>query len=140
MKTILYILLAFFILFVPDWGFLNGSITEYGIQCPKDFKEGNGCYTLGTTTYYPNKNNQTVISKNEFTIATLKKCSVIDRKNWECKFNDESATFGFNNGSFHNTSLSNKLRDVTFKELLKDIEEYRYVPRYIWLLESFHII
>lgn len=125
--------------YVVDWGFLKGNITEYSIWCPPDYKEGNGCMTLGTTTYYPNKNKQAIISKSEFSIMTLKKCTVIDRGNWECKYEDESAVFGFNNGQFHlNTLWTTDKRP--FEEIRKDEMQYKYVSRWRWLLESWNII
>lgn len=127
-------------LYVVDWGFLKGGITEYPLMCPSDYTEGNGCYTLRTTTYYPDKNKQVVIKKNDFNIETLKKCSVIDRKNWECKFDDESAVFGFNNGQFHSWTLRSTGTLGSLEERLKEDMQYEYVSRFRWLLESWNII
>lgn len=122
--------------YVIDWSFLKGGITAYPISCPDNYTEGNGCFELRKTTYYPDKNKQIVKSKDDFGIKTLQKCTVIDRKNWECMYNDESATFGFNSGKFHSltlkTSLSRSLSD-------KWDSQTHYVSRWSWLLESWNI-
>lgn len=130
-------IIAFLIFFfyVLDWGFIKGTITAYGIQCPKDFEEGNGCYTLGaTTTYYPDKKSQTVKTKNEYGIDTLNNCTVINRKNWQCTFNDGTGDFGFNNGEYH-TDLWIGWSDEDEYGL-----EFDYVSRLRFLLEDWSII
>jgi len=94
--------------------------------------------TIRITDYYPDKNTQTVKAKSDFEIKTLKKCSVINRSNWECKYDDESATFGFNNGQYHSTTLWSKTQNA--EDMLKTDLEYIYVPRWRYLLEDWHII
>lgn len=132
------IIIAILFLYVVDWSFLKGAITEYPIMCPPDYKEGNGCFTLRTSTYYPDKKKQVVIKKDEFGIQTLKKCSVIGRRNWECKWDDESGTFGFNDGQFHSITLKSNVR--TFEEALEDDLQYQYVSRFRYLLEYWGIL
>lgn len=131
------ILLILF-LYVMDWSFIGGGITAYEVVCPQDYKEGNGCYALSNTTYYSNKSKQVVILKSDYSIETLKKCTVIDNENWECSWDDESATFGFNNGQFHN--YYHVTENFSFEEILKREQESRFVPRVIWLLEYWNII
>lgn len=134
--------LAFILLFlyVMDWDFFGGKITEYPLLCSPEYKEGNGCYTVSSTTYYPDKNKQVVIKKNEFSIDTLKKCTVIGRENWECKYDDESAVFGFNSGQFHENTLRTTTDKRLIEDIIKDDMKYRYVPRWMWLLEYWNII
>ena len=134
-SKIIFIILIILAVYLIDWGFLRNSITEYGLWCPPDYREGNGCMTVRTTKFYPNKKKQEVITKDEFGIETLKKCTVINRRNWECKYNDESATFGFNNGQFHSTTLWS-----TSKVLENMDSQYIYVPRLRYLLELWNII
>jgi len=133
--TIIFLIFFFYVL---DWGIIKGTITAYGIQCPKDFEEGNGCYTLSnTTTYYPDKKSQTVKTKDNYGIDTLKYCTVINRKNWQCTFNDDSGNFGFNNGSFKTDLWDEFIIDA----LRKDEERrYYYVSRPHFLLEYWNII
>lgn len=135
--SLIFIVFGILFIYIIDWGFLSGSITEYPIMCPSDFHEKNGCYTLNTTTYYPNKNNQTVKMKTDFNIETLSKCSVINRTNWECKFNDESASFGFINSQFHSVTLTTSVS----QDLVDKYErETSYVGRIRYLLEYWHLI
>ena len=131
-------IVAIAFLYMFDWSFLQGSITAYNIWCPPKYTEGNGCYPVSTTTYFPNKKTQSVIYKTEYSIETLQKCTVIDRRNWECKYDDESAVFGFNNGKFHSTTLWSYTR--TSEEILELDRQEKYIPRFIWILEDFNII
>lgn len=137
LKGLLVFLFLFVFFFVLDWSFLSGAIVEYPIMCPDGYHEGNGCYALNTTTYYPGKKTQTVKMKSEGYIDTLKRCTVIDRRNWQCAFNDGSATFGFNNGQFHSTTLFIKADPVLIDKFDK---ETHYVPRYIFLMEEWQLI
>ncbi len=129
-----------FFLYTIDLGFINGSITEYTIQCSTDFSEGNGCYALGSpSTYRPNKNKQNVVSQDEYGIETLTKCTVINRTNWECTFNDGSGRFGFNKGKY----FTDLWCDPEFwgeDEWLEKCGEFKHVPRWRYLLENWNII
>jgi hypothetical protein len=129
----------FLLIYVLDWGWLRGAITEYPVLCPADFLEGNGCYALNTTTYLPNKYKQVVVMQDDFDIRTLTKCTVINRKNWQCKWDDESAVFGFNKGQFSDVSLTLSPGEHWDDSIKRDME-YRYVPRFIYLLEQWNII
>lgn len=133
---LLWVVATILFFYVVDWGFLSGRITDYPVMCPSDY---NGCYTLGTNDYYPSAKNQTVKSKTEFEITTYKKCTVINRKNWECHFDDESGIFGFNNGEYHDYSISGpKFLD---KDAMEQWEkETHYVGRLKYLLFKWNII
>jgi len=134
-------ILAFLILFfyVLDWSFINGAIKEYPIWCPKDFTEKNGCMTQRNTTYYPSKRKQTVKTKDDFGIETLTKCSVINRKNWQCTFNDGSGNFGFNSGKFH-SDLWLDWEDSDVEAMLDKSLEHQYVSSVRYLLEFWNLI
>lgn len=106
------LIIGFFVILllkVIDWGFLKSEITEYPVQC-KEKVSLNRCnnpyYTLGRTTYKVLPNRQEVLYWNEAisNIEKLTKCAVKDRKNWSCKYNDESAEFGFRDGQFWHIS------------------------------------
>lgn len=120
-----------------DLSFINGGITERGVYCPKNFHEGNGCYTLGSTTYFPKASRQVVLAKSEFGVQTYKKCSVIDRKNWECKFDDESGTFGFVDGNFHSIPLYEDLSKLPKDEIYLNTS---YVSKFRYILEELSIL
>lgn len=129
------VLLFFYLI---DWGFLFGKITAYSLRCPEDYPEGK-CYPLTTTEYYPSSRNQTVRSKGSLDVVTYKKCSVINRKNWECKYDDESGTFGFLNGEFHSYALKDPIfLDKTAVESWE--RETSYVGRIRYLLEVWYLL
>jgi len=138
-RGLFFLLIIFLAIFVIDWSFLKGGITAYSIFCPPDYTEGNGCYELGRTTYYPNKNKQEVIYKDEYSIETLSKCTVLNRRNWECKWDDESAVFGFNGGKFESTTLRSSFTE-DFVELMEMDRQERSVSRFIYILELWNII
>lgn len=86
-------------IYVIDWSFLRGSVTEYRMFC-----YSNKCTSNGFTKYYPDKTKAVVISidSSDSLPSTLKNCSIIDRKNWSCQ--DESFVQGFSNGQYKNNS------------------------------------
>lgn len=128
-KVIVLIKIALF-LYIIDWSFIRGSIKEYSLYCPDNYD----CMTAGVYRYYPNKKKQEVISKSNYSIKTLKKCTVINRTNWECKHDDESAVFGFNNGKFNERTLwsSPGIKDSA---IMNDLN-YISVSRFQYLLYS----
>jgi hypothetical protein len=127
---IVFIILAIgIVLFFFDFNFISGEITEHSLSCKKDKYINHRCaekwLPLNSVTYKPDKKNQKVFYWHETSpeIQTLTKCAVVDRKNWTCKFNDESAEFGFKNGDYWNVSLTrNNISDDLFK--------YKYVPKW----------
>lgn len=99
--------------------------------------------------------------KTEFEIKTLTKCSIINRSNWECKFDDESATFGFLDGSFYSVSpvtIDGRIRikerstgrtgtidergfdPAKYELVLVSDSQIQYVGRVRYLLESWGIL
>jgi hypothetical protein len=110
MKNIFIIIGFIVFLYIIDWGFLKGQITNYKIQCPSDF---DGCYTLRYTTYKINKSQQEVVYWiEEFPPSTVKNCSIISRKNWSCKYDDNSAEFGFSSDGYFSYSLKHNENDT----------------------------
>ena len=99
-----------------DWGFLNSEITEYSATC-NDVVVNNHCdslaYTATPQVYKVSIERQQVLSwlatdKGE-TLQTFKDCSVVDRENWKCTYSDDSGTFGFEDGKYHDWSTSDQL-------------------------------
>jgi hypothetical protein len=92
-----------------DWDFMSHSqITEYPILC-KDTVVENQCahpdHTEAVTTYTVNVDGQFVVYSsdsafNKGVVRRLSKCAVQDRRNWTCKYDDESGEFGFTSGLF----------------------------------------
>lgn len=133
-KTLFYIALFITILYFSDFGFLKGQITEYPLACAPedyvDYKCTKKWLPLNTTSFKPNKSKQEVISgMNGFPgLETYKKCSVLNRRNWTCIYDDESGEFGFKGGDYYSISLT--------PSVLEDMDVYRYVPKYIYKLEE----
>lgn len=105
MKEILYwlVVVVFWIaivVYIPDWGFVKGEVTQYSIapcgDCPT------GKMPLNTTKYKPNTDTQEVLSwMPEFGIPVrYTSCAVVSRTDWTCSYNDGSGIFGFNNGIY----------------------------------------
>jgi len=131
MKKILFwgVLSIIAVLYFFDFGFLKGEITEYSLLCNKenyiDYRCSEKWLPLNPTTYKPNASKQQVLYWTLSDIQTLNKCSVVNRKNWTCEYNDGSATFGFKNGQYWDT-----------ESITDELFEYRYVPKYIYRLEE----
>lgn len=132
-KVFVFILLLIAIVYFFDFGFIKGEITEYSLSCNKKNYINYQCtekwLPLNPTTYKPNANKQQVLYWTLSDIQTLTKCSVVDRKNWTCKYGDESAEFGFKNGEFWEVTLDEKsVSDKLFQT--------RYVSKFIYRLEE----
>ena len=121
-----------------DFGFLKGEITEYSLSCDKKNYINYNCterwLPLNPTTYKPNVSKQQVLYWTFSEIQTLNKCSVVDRKNWTCKYNDESAEFGFKDGQFWEVSLGKNIYGT--ESITDELFEYRHVPKYIYRIEE----
>ena len=71
-------------IYVPDWGFIKGEITEYSIapcpECPTRMM------TLNSRKYKPNVKTQEVLSwMPDFGFPDrYTNCAVVSRTNWEC--------------------------------------------------------
>jgi len=96
---------------VIDWGFLKGEVTSYPIICWEgSFDLLGKCSsgkvgTLNRKNYIPNETTQSVIywlnrGEGKELLSTLKKCTVVSRKDWECSYNDGSGSFGFKGGKY----------------------------------------
>lgn len=99
-------------------GLFSSEITEYPVMC-KEKPVLNRCdnleYTLSKTTYKVISNRQEVIYwVEDFSPERLTKCAIKDKKNWSCKYNDESAEFGFKDGKFWEISLKPSLLEDQF--------------------------
>jgi len=115
---------------IGDWGFLTSEITSYSAMCAITVTN-NRCakhsFTMGPTTYKVFPNEQTVVYRVKgLPVERLTKCAVADRKNWTCRYNDESAEFGFKNGKYFMTSLGTA-------SIIKDDEVY-HLSRFQYLL------
>lgn len=137
-RIIIFFILLLVIGYFFDFGFIKGEITAYTLICDKENYINYQCKTkwlpLNPTTYKPNYNKQQVLHWTLNDIETLTKCSVADRKNWTCKYNDESAEFGFKNGQFWEISLGKNIYGV--ESVSDDLTVERYVPKFIYRLEE----
>jgi hypothetical protein len=128
LTAIVTIYIAILVLAIIDWGFLKSEITNYIVECSEPPRLGvckNVKYGLRPTTYKVMPDRQEVVHWTQgFAPERLTKCAVRDRKNWSCKYNDESAEFGFNGGSYW---------ERTLKRGLLDPSTHTTVPRWEWL-------
>jgi hypothetical protein len=90
------------------------------LSCDKDKYINYQCtekwLPFNPTTYKPDIKNRVVFYwVDDSPVKKLTKCAVVNRKNWTCKYNDESAEFGFKNGDYWNVSLTNNITDDLFK-------------------------
>jgi hypothetical protein len=132
-RIVFVILVIGILYYFFDFGFLNGEITEYSLSCDKDKYVNYQCtekwLTRASTTYKPDKKNQRVFYwVGTFPeIKTLTKCSVVDRENWTCKFNDESAEFGFKDGDYWEiVSISDIDRVIPDIFAFKHVSKWQY--------------
>lgn len=126
------------VLFFFDFDILSGKVTTYPLSCERENYNDYRCtekwLPLNLTTYKPSVARQEVIYSVVGSWETLTKCSVSDKKNWTCKYDDESAEFGFDKGQFWEASLGKNIYGV--ESISDDLFEVRYVPKFIYRLEQ----
>jgi len=126
------------VVFFFDFGFLKGEITEYSLLCNKEDYVNYWCtkkwLPLNPTTYKPSVARQEVINSTLGSYETLTKCSIVNRRNWTCKYNDESGEFGFKNGQFWEISLGENIYGV--ESASDNLFEIKHVPKYLYRLEE----
>lgn len=123
-----------FVIKVFDWGFFKSEITAYPAMCSEKVALGscsNPEFTLNRTTYKVLSDRQEVLYWSEVSgdVQRLTKCAVKDRKNWSCKYNDNSAEFGFTNGKYWSYTNESMSSDVGLE---MDRKTY-YLSRWGWL-------
>lgn len=95
-----YIVCFVIIIYLTDWSFVRGGITNYDLapcpDCPT------GLMTFGSTTYKPSSSRQDVIVwlPEINNIVRYTNCAVLNRKNWKCEDKSTNTTFGFIKGKF----------------------------------------
>lgn len=100
-------LLTFFFLYkLINWDFLGDEVTVYPVVCSYEVGIEGRCdlpaYTLRYHKYKINADRQEVISwVQDFEPTRLTKCAIVNKTNWNCFYDDESAEFGMNNGAFY---------------------------------------
>ena len=96
-----------------DWGFLRNEITDYPLLC-EDAGEQGTCRRVGAPlhrrTFKVMVDRQEVVYWWELGVGharpeRLTRCAVRDRRNWVCRYPDESAAFGFSSGAYWETIL-----------------------------------
>ena len=135
--TVLFLILAAAAIFIPDWESATDKITAYSALCESVTVNGR-CnkisYTLSPTTYTVYAREQTVISQIHGTEPTrLAHCAVVDRKNWRCRYSDDSGEMGFTDGQYFNrvlgpnSSAYNKLESKTVRLSRLEYMKYKYL-------------
>lgn len=120
-------------IYAIDWGWVRSEITVYSAQCAQKVlnnKCGHHQFTVRPTTYKVMVDQQAVVYWIEgFEVQKVTKCAVANRTSWTCKYDDESAEFGFLDGEYFNRSLD------TPSPASKDFAEKEYyMPRWKYLL------
>jgi hypothetical protein len=115
-----------------DFSFLKGEIIAYPMQC--DVKTqyglcpGKTSYAMRATHFKPDYNRQEVAYwVGGLPPDSLKNCTVVDRENWKCEYDDKSDTFGFQNGVYFDDPPASTPDDP--------FHEY-YVSRQVWLQQE----
>lgn len=132
-KWVILGLIVLFIFISVDWGYYKKEITSYMAICDTPVVLGqcnSRAHTSNTykTTYKIFADKQEVVYWNaEFKeIQKLTKCAIRDRKNWSCKYDDESAEFGFSDGKFWNETKETIAPELAEKEF--------YISKLRWYL------
>jgi hypothetical protein len=104
----------------------SSEITAYPVQC-KTIVQNGQCsapeYTLRYTTFKVFVNEQNVVSAVEgFPPTRLTQCAVRDRMNWSCRYDDDSAELGFNDGAYFEVTL----KQPTFATLSRNVYYVSY--------------
>jgi len=141
-KTLLLCVFLLLIIYAVDWGFLKGEISNYPLSCSQDLVDYS-CqeryFTLNYFVYKPSQSKQEVVSwmPGFSGIDRYKNCIVINRRNWECTYDDGSGKFGFHGGSYWQVNLQdNSLCKTGSQESFCNII---YVLRPVYLYyEWFH--
>ena len=123
-----------------DFSFLKGEIIAYGLQCDvktqRGLCPGKTSYAMRATHFKPDYSRQEVaywfggFPSNMSLLDgpdSLKNCTVVDRENWKCEYDDKSDTFGFQNGVYFDDPPAS-----TPDNLLHEF----YVSRQVWLQQD----
>jgi len=102
------------VLTATDWGFLRNEITNYSLLCEHDVEYGicnRVSIPLNPTTFKVMADRQEVVYWTELGPGLIRperltKCAVRDRRNWSCRYRDESAEFGFSDGAYWERTLT----------------------------------
>ena len=90
-------------------------------------------YTAVNTkeTFKVYASNQTVFELSEYGTDKYTKCTVVDNKNWECTYDDESARFGFARGKDFYRGI-----ESDYSLIYKAVQEYVGLSRFEWLIQK----
>jgi hypothetical protein len=93
-----------------DWNIFSSKISAYFIIC---FQEpvagqcsGHPAFRAQHFQVLPDRQEVLHWMDGFNDIRRLTKCAVRDRKNWTCRYDDESAQFGFDNGRYSEIDLT----------------------------------
>ena len=120
------ILGAIFIVKLFDIDFFSGNeIKAYSASCKTRVDELGVCdnplFPLSVKTYTVSYSAQRVISDTGGIVNKYTDCTVKDRKNWHCSFDDKSGDFGFISGTYFDIPNWEKVK-------AKNLLEKTYYP------------
>jgi hypothetical protein len=116
--------------FLNIGGLFNSEIKEYPVVCKEKVvlnKCDNPYFVANPTIYKVSTSRQEVIFwTDDLSPSRTTKCAIRDKKNWSCKYEDESGVFGFNNGIYWATPLgsSSYLSEEMEKEYYPSRTDY----------------
>ena len=129
---ILFLIIVSIYKFFNIGGLFNSEITEYPVLC-KEKPVFNNCdnpyIPLNPTTYKVLTDRQEVIYWTaDLSPSRTTKCAIRDKRNWSCKYEDESGEFGFENGTYWARPLGSS------SYLQEEYETYYYPSRIEYLM------
>lgn len=115
-----------------DIDFFGGNeIKAYSASCKTRVDELGFCdnplLPLSVTTYKVSYNSQRVISDNGGLVNKYTDCTVKDRKNWTCSFDDKSGDFGFASGTFFSIPNWDKVKSRHLLEKTYYPDKFEYI-------------
>lgn len=127
------ITISLFVFKTMDFSWVKGEITGYSKMCI-DWSNDDDCLlykAVEKDTFKVNASNQTVFELSKYGTDKYTKCIVVDEKNWECTYDDESARFGFARGKYFYRGI-----EFDYPSIYKAVQEYVGLSRFEWLIQK----
>lgn len=131
-KSIL-ILIGLMILKTMDFSWIKGEVTGYSKSC-SEWNNKDDCILYVASRKYTfkiNETNQTVFELGEYGTDRYTKCTIADKNNWECKYDDESGIVGFVKGKYFTQGL-----DFDKYTINRLSQEDVGLSRFEWLIQK----
>lgn len=124
------IVIILLILKTLGWSWVKGDMVGYTKMC-YEWSKDDDClkyYPSQPDIYKIDAGNNQVFRLNELSVDKYSKCTIADKQNWTCKYDDESGEFGFALGKYFSRGLDSEKYSI--KRLA--LEELG-ISRFQWL-------